>query len=59
MTADVVNLKKARKARARAERSATADANRARFGRTRAERVKAAADEQRRDALLDGAKREG
>ena len=52
--ADPVNLKAARKARARATAKVAADANAARFGRTKAEkdRVAAAADKARRD--LDG-----
>jgi regulator of protease activity HflC (stomatin/prohibitin superfamily) len=36
--ADIVNLRRARKDRARREREAEADANRRRFGRTRAEK---------------------
>jgi hypothetical protein len=35
---DVVNLRRARKARERAEQDLRADANRRRFGRTKAER---------------------
>ena len=52
--ADPVNLKAARKARARATAKVAADANAARFGRTKAEkdRVEAEADKARRD--LDG-----
>jgi hypothetical protein len=56
--ADIVNLNRARKARAKAEAGKQAEANRAKFGRTRAEREREAADKARRDALLDGAKRE-
>ncbi|TKD52861.1 DUF4169 family protein [Sphingomonas baiyangensis] len=55
--ADIVNLNRARKAKARAARVAQADANRIAHGRTRAEREAAAAEEARRSALLDGAKR--
>jgi hypothetical protein len=36
---DVVNLNHARKARARDEKRVTADANAAKFGRTKAERI--------------------
>jgi hypothetical protein len=36
--AEIVNLKRARKDKARRERSTEADANRRRFGRTRAEK---------------------
>ena len=52
--AGVVNLKAARKARARAEAKVAADANAAKFGRTKGEkdRVAAEADKARRD--LDG-----
>ena len=55
---EIVNLNRARKARAKAEGASTAGANRAKFGRTRPEREAEAADQARRDALLDGAKRE-
>jgi len=57
MTA-IVNLNKARKARAKAGAKLEAAENRVRFGRTRAEREAAAArdDKARRD--LDGNKRE-
>jgi len=37
--ADIVNLRRARKDKARREREAAADANRRRFGRTRAEKA--------------------
>lgn len=58
MMAEIVNLNRARKARAKLEAGKTAEANRARFGRSRAERDAQAADKARREALLDGAKRE-
>jgi hypothetical protein len=58
MMAEIVNLNKARKAKARAEAGKEAETNRAKFGRTRAEREAEAAEQARRDALLDGAKRE-
>jgi hypothetical protein len=58
MMAEIVNLNRARKARAKAEAGKAAEANRAKFGRTKAERDAEAADKARRDALLDGAKRE-
>ncbi|NVN32545.1 DUF4169 family protein, partial [Endobacter medicaginis] len=38
--ADIINLRRHRKARARAAESAEADAPRAKFGRTRAERAR-------------------
>jgi hypothetical protein len=56
--AEIVNLNRARKARARSEAAATAEANRAKFGRTKAEKQAEAAGQARHDALLDGAKRE-
>ncbi len=39
MVAEIVNLKKARKDKARAERAQDADANRRRFGRTKAQKA--------------------
>lgn len=55
---EIVNLNKARKAKTKAKAAKAAEENRARFGRTKAERAAEAADEARRTALLDGAKRE-
>lgn len=55
MTADIVNLRRARKAKARTAREQQAEANRLKFGRSRAERDRdrqQAGLEQRR---LDGA----
>lgn len=56
--ADVVNLNQARKAKAKADDKARAVENRARFGRTKAEKSleAARADKLRRE--LDGTKRE-
>lgn len=53
---DIVNLRMARKRKAFADKQIVADANRAKFGRTRAERD--AQDSARRDAekRLDGHK---
>ncbi|MDP1028632.1 DUF4169 family protein [Sphingomonas sp. KR1UV-12] len=56
--AEIVNLNRARKAKRRADDAAQAEANRAAFGRTKAEKVADAAETARREALLDGAKRE-
>lgn len=54
MSADKpINLNKARKDRARAERRAAADANAAKFGRTKAERVLEATRNERARAMLD------
>ncbi len=56
--AEIVNLTRARKAKARADAGKQAEANRAKFGRTKGEKAVEAAEQARRDALLDGAKRE-
>jgi hypothetical protein len=55
---EIVNLNKARKARAKAEAAADAAANRAKHGRSKAEKTCDAQAEARRRALLDGAKKE-
>jgi hypothetical protein len=55
---EVVNLNKARKAKSRAEAKATAAQNRARFGRTGADRSLEAARRQKAEKALDGAKLE-
>ncbi len=56
--AEVINLRQARKARDRKVRATEADANRAAFGRTKAERAANEAAKARIDRTLDGAKRE-
>jgi hypothetical protein len=56
--AEIVNLNRVRKARAKAEQETSAAANRAKFGRTAAEKANDRTAEARRKALLDGAKRE-
>ena len=56
--AEIVNLNRARKAKARIEAQATAAVNRAAFGRTRAEKQAAKAETECRAKELDGAKRE-
>ena len=53
---EIVNLNRARKARARTEAAATAAANRAKHGRTAAERERDERAEARWRVLLDGAK---
>lgn len=53
---NIVNLRQARKAKARVDKAKTAEENRVRFGRTKAQRQADSADEQRRAALLDGVK---
>ena len=55
---EVVNLRLARKAKARAKAAGDAAANRAAYGRTGAEKREAAAQIARHDALIDGARRE-
>lgn len=55
---EVVNLNKARKDRAKAEAKAAAKANRAAFGRPKAERQTTDKERARAERLLDGAKRE-
>jgi hypothetical protein len=56
--AEVINLRRARKARARDAAADAATVNRAAFGRTKAERDAAAVEAERQARLLDGAKRE-
>ena len=55
MTADIVNLNKFRKAREREEAEKRAEANRVRFGRTKAEKEAAASEERLKDRTLDDA----
>lgn len=55
---DVVNLRSVRKAKARASREVKAQANRAKFGRTKGDKLREAQDAERAAKLLDGAKRE-
>ena len=57
MTAEIVNLKRVRKAKARAAKGATASVNRAAFGRTRADRESEAAKAALEARVLDGAHR--
>jgi hypothetical protein len=56
--ADIINLRMARKAKARADSAAKADENRARFGRTKAEKASDAAMREKAARALDQAKRE-
>ena len=56
--AAIINLRVARKARARAEAAARAEGNRARFGQTRAEREAARLDRERLTRTIDGARRD-
>lgn len=56
--ADIINLRQARKARARDAAEASAAANRAKFGQTKAEREMEEVETARRDRALDHAKRD-
>ena len=55
---EIVNLKDARKRKARAEQAGRAAENRVRFGRTGAEKRRDRPAEAAREALLDGKRRE-
>lgn len=59
MTADIVNLKRVRKAKARAAHDREAEANRRLHGMTRAERERLAEERRRRDAHVEGHRRDG
>ena len=56
--ADVVNLKRARKATARVEQEKTAEANRRAHGRSKAERTLTKAEAEAAARKLDGHKRD-
>ncbi|OHT20915.1 DUF4169 family protein [Edaphosphingomonas haloaromaticamans] len=56
---DVINLRQARKARARADKQAEAARNRAHFGRTKGQKAIEAAERVRMEAVLEGARRDG
>lgn len=56
--ADIINLRTARKARARSDKDAAAEANRLKFGRSKAEKQKSAAEKALQDKQIDGHKRE-
>jgi len=58
MTADIINLRRARKAKTVGERRQQAAENRAAFGRTKGEKVKAKAEKARAEAALDRHRRE-
>lgn len=58
MTSDIVNLRQARKAKARAASDKRAEENRAKFGRTKRERRDEAANEALRTARLQAHERE-
>lgn len=56
--ADILSLSKARKTRARAEKDATAEANRLKHGRTKAEKAKDAAEKSVASRKIDAHLRE-
>jgi hypothetical protein len=56
--AEVINLRMARKAKARADGARQAEANRALHGQTRAERTRLRAEADRAERQLDGARRD-
>ncbi|AZQ66296.1 DUF4169 family protein [Silicimonas algicola] len=58
MTGKVVNLSKARKARAKGQDKARADANAVKFGRTKGEKAKERAEADKATRDLDGHERE-
>ena len=53
--AEIVNLNRHRKAQARQQAERQAEANRVKFGRDKATRLREGQEEARRRALLDGA----
>lgn len=57
MTAEILNLRRARKAKARRDKADEAARNRARHGMSRSERAVRDAEAEGRERLLDGARR--
>lgn len=58
MTAEIINLRQARKAKARGEKEKRAAENRAKFGRPKVERVATEVDAERNRRTVDGARRD-
>ena len=56
--AEIVNLNRARKAKARAAAEAKASENRVKYGQTKAERARVAAEKAKLRAVTDGAKKQ-
>jgi len=56
--AEIINLNKARKAKAAVDKTALAEQNRARFGRTKAQKQAEADEAYRKAKLLDDSKLE-
>lgn len=57
--AEIVNLNRFRKTQEKAKKRATADANAAKFGRTKAQRAREEAEAEKARATLDAHRREG
>lgn len=55
---DIINLRQARKAKARADKDRLAQSNRAKFGRTKAERQAQSLEEERKNRQIEGALRD-
>ena len=53
---EVINLRRTRKRKGRADKAAAAEQNRARFGQPKAARRKAESERRRHERLLDGAR---
>lgn len=58
MPADLINLRRARKAKARDEKERQAEANRLAFGRTKAEKKETTAERDRALRAIDAHRRE-
>ena len=56
--AEIINLRNVRKQKARAERETQASQNRVLFGRTKAEKLKDAAEKAKAEKHIDGHKRD-
>jgi hypothetical protein len=56
--ADIINLRRARKAKTRDERGKAAEANRIAFGCTRSEKKAAAAERERSDRAIEAHRRD-
>ncbi len=55
---DIINLRQARKAKMRADGESLADANRAKHGRSKPDKLLADAVRKKHEAVLDAARRE-
>lgn len=56
--AEIINLRTVRKQKARAEKENVAEANRLKFGRTKAERLQQESEKTRADKHIDAHKRD-